>query len=176
MLYLKHATQWDMSSMSGFRRIDTKLGFIDSDTDTAELHVKLLLRGIAATAKAEDYFSWPPVHPVDRIEIFSDDYTEDARYRLKDRGIVLFDVSGRPLVHVCHALIGYGGSGPSLTEAIFQELGVDEGIFDQIQKAYSGIRSTNTPYYVVVQKARDDANRPGMTNWHWSSVRKSIWG
>ena len=165
MLYLKHATKWEIPGHFGFRQIDARLGCITGHTEVAELHVKLLLRGIAATVKGDDdYYSWSAVQPIGRIEIFCDDHTEGARHRLQDRGIVLFDVHNRPLVHVLHALIGYGGSGPSLTEAILREIGVDESIFDQIQEAHAGIRSTNTPYYVVVQKVDD--------HWVWSSVTK----
>lgn len=172
MLYARHAEKWEMPNMPGFRRIQTKLGCIDADTDSSELHVKLLLRGITAIVNDQGYTPWSEVQPVGRIEIFGDEYTDGAQNRLQDRGLVLFDTNGQPLVHVCNALIGYSGSGPSLTEAIFAELGVDQEMFDRIQASYAGIRSTNTPYYVVVQSARDTE---GSLRWHWSSVRKSIW-
>lgn len=175
MFYLRHVEDYGMANMPGYRRISTRIGCIDSDADTAELHVKLLLRGITETIRAEGHSIWRDVQPVGRIEIFSDDYTDAAKYRLQDRGLVIFDTNGRPLLHVCNALIGYSGSGPSLTKAIFDELGVGQAIFDEIQATYAGTRSTNTPYYLVVQKVQDDIDRPDSFYWTWSSVRSSTW-
>lgn len=170
MLYKNHAEDRGLSSSSEIRRINTKLGCIDSDTDSSELHVKLLLRGIAETLRIEGHNPWPDIQPIGRIEIICDDHTEAARYRRRDRGIVLFDLNGQPLIHVVNALVGYSGSGPSLTEAIFRELRIDHDIFDEIQQAYQGVRSTNIPCYVVIQSVRDDK---GQFKWHWSSVWES---
>jgi hypothetical protein len=165
LLYLGYAEEYGVSSMPCYRSIWTKLGcVITSDTDSAEMHVRLILKGIAAVVSAEGYEPWRDIRAVGRIEIFGDWHTRASQDRLQDRGLVLFDVTNRPLLHVVNALIGYGGAGPGLTEAIFDELGVDSEIFEQIQARYAGIISTDTPYYVVIEKVQDG----DQSHWRWS--------
>lgn len=168
LLYLRHVENWGLPNMPDVRRISTKLGCIDTTTDVTELHVQLLLRGITATIEATEYHDrYSTLQPVGRIELFGDGHTDTAQHRLRDRGIVLFDLNMRPLVHVTEALIGYGGSGPGLTEAIFREVGVDPNVFEEIQTNHWEILSTNIPYHVVVQRVETGENQ---YEWQWMSV------
>ncbi len=51
------------------------------------------------------------------------------------RGVTFFDDQGRLIVHVLHALLGYGGSGPMFSKQIMLHLGVSEEMFQDIQSA-----------------------------------------
>lgn len=98
---------------------------ISSPTDRSWLICKVLLTGVVVLAGHEDpdSFGLPA-----RLEFFRN----DARY---ERGVVIFDNQGRMIVHVVHALLGYGGSGPYLSEQILGFLGVPEETFHEIQQA-----------------------------------------
>ena len=63
------------------------------------------------------------------------------------RGAILFSDRGAQL-HVLHALAGYGGNGPGLTEYLFKVLGASN-IFDEINAAVQ-----HRPYHVVASRQR----------------------
>ena len=172
MLYQRHVEKFALANVPYCRLVRTRLGTISDSTDIAELHVKLVLQGIAAIVNSDKCHNWPEVYPVGRLEIFGDWHTVAAQNTLHDQGMVLFDVNGLPLLHVVHALIGYGGSGPALTKAIFSDLGISPAIFEEIQRAHRDVLSTDSPYHVVVQSSRDDEDH---LTWHWSSVTESAW-
>ncbi|MNQ66192.1 hypothetical protein D3C85_806780 [compost metagenome] len=107
------------------------------------------------------------IRPVRRVEIFCNEHVATSQYDQRDRGLVLFDDSNAPIVHILDALIGYQGSGPSLTWMILDSLGVPEWIFSEIQRKFWDVRSTNTPYYIIVQSTpRSNSS----SEWHWTSL------
>lgn len=164
LLYLKHVK---MGARPGtmYREVDAVFGCVDASPGRAEAEVEELLHRITS----DNLKGQRPalVRPIGRVEIFCDDHTTGAQGRLQDRGLVLFDMREKPVVHVLHALIGYEGSGSSLTQAILRDVGVPERIFLEIQDEFRGVRTSNIPYYIVIQSApRGD----GELDWGWHSV------
>lgn len=81
-----------------------------------------------------------------RIELVGD----NVRRR---QGLILFREDGQAIVHVTNALIGYDGSGPTLTYRILQRLGVSMRDFDAIQKE---VKASRAPYKVVISRENPD--------------------
>jgi hypothetical protein len=168
LFYPGHTQGRGMANIPMYRHINALFGCIDSDTDSSENHVRRLLQGMKeVSTESGDVRMAARIRPIRRVEIFCDDHTAGAQHLLQDRGLVMFDDTDEPVVHVLNALLGYSGSGPSLTQAILRELSIPDQIFIDIQHDLWDIRSTDTPYYVIIQSAeRED----GRLEWHWSSV------
>ncbi len=116
----------------------TKLGMFTGSTDTTWAILRRLLAGNEELTKVP----FSGIYPVVRAE-FIYDQMEPGRER---RGLVLWDSSNKgPLLHAKHALLGYGGSGPSLSEAIMLELGVSQEMFNEANEAVRDRES-----YIVV--------------------------
>jgi hypothetical protein len=164
MLYAEYARPNGMASLPDYRTIQTLAGCIDSPTYEVEDEVRALLRGDESTGSKVQFDA--RATPIRRVEIFCDEHVASPRGRMHDRGLVLFDNTGRPIVHVFHALIGYNGSAPSVTKAILDELSIPERIFEEIQATFRGIRNTDRPYYVVIQGTGDHYS----PEWEWWSV------
>lgn len=165
MLFRDYAQPRGMANLPDYRIINTIAGCIDSDTVTAEKQVRALLRGEGNAADMGRFD--PSATPIRRVEIFCNEHAASMRGNLLDRGIVLFDSGNRPIVHVFHALVGYYGSAPSLTKAIFTELAIPEKTFEEIQALFWGVRTTGVPYYAVVQVMGDDEP----VQWGWAPVQ-----
>ncbi len=145
---------------------------IDTTTDQAWNQVKVILAGVIALAKDKPYAG-------------SDDYGQPARIELlwdrgnKDlRGLVVFDNQGRLIVHVVNALLGYGGSGPYLTEQILTFLGVSQQMFGELQQA-----SWDRPYLLILSRQKHevyegvDSAYPTLdveSEWTWWSFNNAI--
>ena len=110
----------------GNRTYTTKLDEFEQSTDAIWRRVRLILAGIESMAKQLN----PPYFElgiVARAEFFRG-RNRDREYR---RGVVLFDTSGVAIMHIKHALLGYGGAGPGLSERIMRALGVPDEMFNQ---------------------------------------------
>lgn len=140
------------------------LPVIDTDTYTAWRRLELLFPD-ATSVEPGHAFSIPA-----RMEFFWDLQSDS-------RGVAFFDDRGRLIVHVLHALLGYGGSGPMFSKQIMLHLGVSEEMFQEIQAALWDQR----PYKVVLSRERHDildgdveVVAPGsgiLPNWEWWRVR-----
>lgn len=67
---------------------------------------------------------------------------------LNRQGVVLYDAGGTPLVHVVNALLGYQGSGPTLSRLIMTTFGVSDHDFHCINGAVA-----NEDYIVVLDRS-----------------------
>lgn len=118
--------------------------------------------------------SWQLIHP---IMVGTSLVNQDGRYgfgkptrielfmgsdTFRTRGLALFDKTGRLIVHVVNALLGYGGSGPHLSWQIMEFLGVSKEIFDKIQAATSQENGT-MPYRVILL-------RESSSKWVWHKI------
>lgn len=171
MLYGKFAQPHGRANALAYREIETWAGCIDDAPDLAEDHVQVLLQGTEGVSSPDGIVRIDRrIGPIRRVEIFSDEHTAQAQHRLLDKGLVLFDDSYKPIVHVFNALIGYEGSGPSLTKFILDQLSIPERIFDEIQRKFRGIRSSDVPYYIVIQSTNNDDS----LGWEWSSMNPPV--
>lgn len=112
---------------------------MDGHTETIWRTLRLILMGIMEDARSRDWnadYSTPA-----RMEFFWDPKAEQ-------RGVVIFDSQGRMIVHVLHALLGYGGSGPGLSENIMKTLGVTEEMIKDIQESVW----SEQPYKLIVSR------------------------
>lgn len=111
-----------------------------------------------------------PFGPIARLEFFWD-HTEDTR------GVAIFDSSSNLVTHVVHALLGYEGSGPGLSEKIMERVGVPSEVFRAVQQSTWNSR----PYMVVVSRQKHETirgvdtptyptNEVGL-NWSWWRAR-----
>lgn len=100
-----------------------------------------LMRYIIAGVDIKHREGHPNVHPITRVEFFQNPEEEL-------RGAVLFDNRGTALFHVVHALLGYGGSGPLLSRAICDELGIPSELFNEINTSLWG----QNRYMVVISR------------------------
>lgn len=168
MLYLKYVEPKGMLNSPKYRSIRTQFGCVESDPDTATAHIRIFLQGVKELSTEDGRVRLSArIRPIRRIEIFGDDYTEITQHRLLDCGLVLFDDKNEPVLHVLNALLGYDGLGSTPTQTALRELSVPTQIFDEIQWDLQGIRSTNTPYYIVIQSTeRED----GSVDWQWARV------
>lgn len=164
MLYWEYARPKAMTNLPDYRTITTLEGCIKSGTDTAANEVRALLQGKKSTGTTSQFD--PRVTPIRRVEIFCNEHTRSAYGYLLDRGLVLFDSTNRPVVHVFHALIGYDGSAPQLTKEILGMLAIPDVLFEEIQAEFKGIRELDIPYYVAIQASGNDDS----PIWEWSSI------
>lgn len=81
------------------------------------------------------------VGPVSRMEFI-------WQRGLNRQGVVLYDAGGTPLVHVVNALLGYQGSGPTLSRLIMETFGVSDHDFYCINGAVA-----NQDYIVVLDRS-----------------------
>ena len=141
---------------------EDSLPVIDTDTYSAWQRLELLFPD-ATSVEPGHAFGVPA-----RMEFFWD---LDA----DTRGVAFYDDRGRLIVHVLHALLGYGGSGPMFSKQIMLHLGVSEEMFQAIQAALWDQR----PYKVVLSRERHDAfdgvevvqSGSGITSeWDWWRV------
>lgn len=103
----------------GFPHWSTYMSFpaIDDGTDTSWVRLEIILAGVTALAQQHGWnasFGLPA-----RLE-FTWDNASDRR------GVLIYDSRGQLIVHVVHALLGYSGSGPALSEQILSALGAQE--------------------------------------------------
>ena len=140
------------------------LPVIDADTYSAWRRLELLFPD-ANTVEPGHPFGIPA-----RMEFFWDP-------NFDSRGVAFFDDKGHLIIHVLHALLGYGGSGPMSSKQIMLHLGVSEEMFQDIQSALWDQR----PYKVVLSRERHDILdedvefvAPGagiLSDWEWWRVR-----
>ena len=121
---------------------------IDDATDTAWQQAKIILAGVIALANEKPFagssgFSLPA-----RVELIW------SRGNPELRGLVVFDTQGRLIVHVENALLGYNGSGPSLSQQILSFLDVSPETFEEIQAS-----AWNRPYLIVLSRQRHEAHK-----------------
>ena len=96
---------------------------------------------------------------VKRLEFIRDD---------RRRGVFLIadDAEGtereKVLAHLANALLGYDGSGPELSKAILEHLGVPVSVFEAIQDA----TRNDYPYVVVVRRLTEVPD-----SWDFERVR-----
>lgn len=138
--------------------IQTLFGTVDAFTDDCSAFVDALIRGIRAQhddLNARHRFSrW-----LVRVEFIR--RWDTLRNQAELRGAVIFDQNDCPILHLPHALLGYGGAGAIHSQDVLRSLGVPASIFDEINRAVDGIRSTNNPYVIIVY-INDDGN------WAWT--------
>ena len=114
---------------------------IDSDTHSAWPLLDIILTGIDQIAERD---GWSAIFStIARLEFVWD---EDQSLR----GVAIFDSRGQLVVHVVHALLGYSGNGPTLSEQITTHLGVSPQMFEEIQCAVWNQR----PYKVIVSRRK----------------------
>lgn len=123
----------------GYLRYHTELGDDSRHTQATATLLTYLLAGIES--KATNYDA---VGPIARVELFWN--RERGGYE-GWRGAVLFDNKGKAIFHAVHALLGYGGAGPALSEHILRCLDVPEALF---QEANSAVH--NQDYLVVFSR------------------------
>ncbi|MCA9313305.1 hypothetical protein KDA08_03210 [Candidatus Saccharibacteria bacterium] len=121
----------------GYLVYHATLGSFPQATDVAWNIVKHILAGIDALADPENMFK-SDIGQLVRAEFF---WNEGLP---QHRGVVLYDNKGHAVMHVIHALLGYGGAGPMLSQLILEALGVPIGMFN---KANESAASRN---YVLV--------------------------
>lgn len=107
---------------------NSKLGYFCNTTDLDAELLRYLIRGIEIEATKGS----TTIGKLVRAEFF---WKHEQFGGPSTRGVVLYDNTSAPIVHVVHALLGYGGSGPALSEAILRYLGVPTGLFEQANAA-----------------------------------------
>lgn len=120
----------------------TQFPAFTGSTDLDEPLVRIVLAGMDALAVKDDSSCWTIRPRIDRIELV---WSQKDDARNERRGAILY-ADGTPMVYVMHALAGYGGSGPWLTESIFKQLGIAE-LFEEINTAVP-----HQNYHVVVSR------------------------
>ncbi len=118
---------------------------ITSDTYDAWRMLEHILKGIEVVARDKGYEA--TYHTVARLEFFWDETGDQEQ-----RGVAIFDTRGKLIVHALHALLGYSGSGPQLSQQIMMLLGISEHQFNEIQESVRNQR----PYLVVVSREKHD--------------------
>lgn len=112
------------SQHGGYPVYHSALGAFDQSTDVAWRIIKHILAGIEFLFNPENQYT-NDLAQIVRAEFF---WSRNANGR---RGVVLYDNQGRAVMHVIHALLGYGGSGPQLTWHILETLGVSQEMFNE---------------------------------------------
>lgn len=142
---------------------------IDDETFGTWRMLEPLLAGIQVLAHEKGFDA--AYSTIARLEFFWS-VEDDDEYR----GVAIFDSRGQLVVHVLHALLGYGGSGPTLSRQIMGLLGVSIEMLDDIQRAVWNQR----PYKIVVSREKHDTiegvDTPYPTldvepQWEWWRVR-----
>lgn len=162
------ATSDSYSGLMEFRG-GKSLPSIKSDTYEAWRLLEPLLAGIQMVAR--DKGPEATYGTVARLE-----FVWDASGDEEFRGVAIFDVNGRLVVHAQHALLGYSGSGPLLSLQIMKQLGITEEMYDDIQRSVWDQR----PYTVVISREKHDVidgvdtAYPTLdveSQWNWWRVR-----
>lgn len=109
--------QMQPKSEEGYMRYFTELGDDARSTDKTELLMTYLLAGIESKQGA--------IGPIVRVEFFWSHSPDNWR------GAILFDHKGQAVFHAIHALLGYSGSGPALSQHILRCLGVPNELFEE---------------------------------------------
>lgn len=78
----------------------------------------------------------------------------------RKKGVIAVGTRDNVLVHITEAILGYEGSGPSLSKDILHFFGVSDEVFEMIQDAAWNAR----PYLVSL-------GRTGPSSWSWSRIR-----
>ena len=112
----------------GYLIYHTLLGSFDQSTDVAWSIIKHLIEGIDALVNPANIYEGE-IGPLVRAEFFWD------KGLPQHRGVVLYDNKGQAVMHVLHALLGYGGAGPALSGQILEALGVPEEVFEEANNA-----------------------------------------
>lgn len=165
----EYAARWLPSS--DYPTVASRLGTFSQETDAAARICSLLLKGLDVDADAELAENGVAESAIVRVELFWDPNSADQR-----RGAVFFDSTGQTVMHVMHALLGYNGSGPTLSKCLLRQLGVEQAMFDELNG-----RLQNQAYYVILSReatlTHDDgvevAQRSGPVSdtWRWWRVR-----
>ncbi len=116
---------------------------ITGPTDAAWKQIEIILTGIIELARHKSYEILTTYSTPARVELL---WSRDNR---DFRGLVIFDSMGRLIVHVTNALLGYGGSGPYLSEQILTLLGVSNEMFEEIQQA-----TWDRPYLIILSRQK----------------------
>lgn len=116
---------------------------ITGPTDAAWRQIEIILTGVIELARHKTYEISTTYSTPARVELL---WSRDNR---DFRGLVIFDSMGRLIVHVTNALLGYGGSGPYLSEQILTLLGVSQEMFEEIQRA-----TWDRPYLIILSRQK----------------------
>lgn len=145
---------------------------ITGPTDAAWNQIEIILTGIAELARHKTYAGSTGYSTPARVELL---WSRDNR---DFRGLVIFDSQGRLIVHVTNALLGYGGSGPYLSEQILMLLGISKEMFEEIQ-----VSVWDKPYVVILTRQKHevyggvDAAYPTLeveNEWRWWLATSSL--
>lgn len=146
----------------GYVNYETLFGTFDgAASHLEEVRIKILLAGINTLAPD----SALQVYPIVRAEFFR------LGNGLDRRGVILFDSRLKPVLHVQHALLGYQGSGPHLSEVILKTLGGDANFSDvnelvNYDRPYMVIFSREKITEVAGVKAASPFDEP-LEQWKW---------
>lgn len=116
---------WPEKNYHDMPEFPTVYGTFCGSTDQDWRTLKILLAGINQLHGAENHSD---VGAVARVEFFW--YKEVSDPHNRNRGAVVFDNYGNLLLHAPNALLGYGGSGPWLSEQILRAVGVSKEMFN----------------------------------------------
>ncbi len=132
---------------------EDSLPAIVDDTDTAWSKLGPTLYDIVHEESTAFGFEAPT-----RVELVWDRDPRPALLGDQDiRGLALFDSNGRLFVHVVHALVGYDGSGPTLSRDILRLIGVPYSVFNEIQAA-----TAHRSYAIILER------HEATGKWRWS--------